>query len=234
MHAILLAAGFGTRLKPLTEKIPKCLVPIGDQPILDIWMENLSKVGVEKFLINTHYLAEQVADYVEGSAYKKQVTLTFEPQLLGTAGTILANLNFFSNEDGLVVHADNYCLADIAAFIRAHKNRPLECLMTMLVFRTDNPSGCGIVEVDSSGIVQGFHEKVGNPPGNLANGAIYILSQELIEMLGKQYSGFSEFTVDIIPNLVGRIFAYETREVFIDIGTPEAYKIANIIKSKRA
>lgn len=189
---------------------------------------------MEKFLINTHYLADQVLEYVEGSSYKKQVTIKHEKELLGTAGTIFENLNFFSNKDGLVVHADNYCLADMAAFMQAHKNRPPECLMTMLVFRSHNPSGCGIVEVDSSGIVQGFHEKVVNPPSNLANGAVYILSPSLIKMIGKEYSDACEFTVDVIPDLIGKIYTYETAEIFIDIGTPKAYKLANSLRKNRA
>lgn len=130
------------------------------------------------------------------------------------------------------MHADNYCLADMAEFMLAHKNRPPECLMTMLVFRTNNPSGCGIVEVDSSGIVQRFHEKEPNPPGNLANGAIYILSSSLLKIIEKEHLNASEFTVDIIPDLIGKIYTYETTEIFIDIGTPEAYKLANGLRKK--
>jgi mannose-1-phosphate guanylyltransferase len=80
-----------------------------------------------------------------------------------------------------LIHADNYCLADFTAFQQAHYNRPPECLMT---FRTDNPSSCGILELDERGVVIGFHEKVASPPGNLANGAVYILSAELLKRRG--------------------------------------------------
>lgn len=90
-------------------------------------------------------------------------------------------------EDGLLIHSDNYCLADFNAFLKAHQNRPKKCLLTMMTFRTDNPTSCGIVELNKQGIVTGFHEKVSDPPGNLANGAIYILSAELLRTLSKTY-----------------------------------------------
>ena len=76
------------------------------------------------FLINTHYLASQVEAFIEGSPYRGQVTLTKELELYGTAGTLIENLDFFQDEDGLLIHADNYCLADFTAFQRAHLNRP--------------------------------------------------------------------------------------------------------------
>ena len=82
-----------------------------------------------------------------------------------------------------VVHADNLCFCDFKAFIQSHKNRPKETQITMMLFRTDNPSSCGIVEVDKNNIVQEFHEKVANPPSNLANGAVYICEPSLLDFL---------------------------------------------------
>ena len=72
-----------------------------------------------------------------------------------------------------------------------------------------------------------FYEKVSNPPGNLANGAIYILSAELLVTIKKELSEAKDFSTEILNHLIGRIFTYETQEIFIDIGTPEAYKKAN-------
>ena len=70
MKAILLAAGFGTRLRPLTNNIPKCLVPIKGKPLLEIWLDKLSDVGVKDFLINTHYLYDKVESFIKKSKYK--------------------------------------------------------------------------------------------------------------------------------------------------------------------
>jgi mannose-1-phosphate guanylyltransferase len=233
MKAILLAAGLGTRLRPLTNTIPKCLVPIHGQPLLGIWLERLTKAGIDSFLINTHYLAEQVEQFVTASPYRDQVTLVHEPTLLGTAGTLMANLDFFQGEDGLLIHADNYCLADFKQFIEAHRQRPPQCLMTVMAFRTPTPSTCGILEVDDQGVVVGFHEKVANPPGNLASGAIYLLSPDFLVMAGHQLNSTSDFSTQVIPTLVGKIFSYETKSIFIDIGTVETYEKANTIEKTR-
>lgn len=229
MRAILLAAGLGTRLRPLTNTIPKCLVPINGKPLLQIWLERLSQVGMTSFLVNTHYLAKQVEAFIETSHYQKQVKLVHEMELHGTAGTLIENLDFFQGEDGMLIHADNYCLADFTVFQQAHRQRPPECLMTMVTFRTDTPSSCGIVELDDRGVVTGFHEKVANPPGNLANGAVYILSAELLERMGKDLKDVKDFSTEVLQHLVGQIYTYETTEVFLDVGTPHSYEQANAL-----
>lgn len=227
MRALLLAAGLGTRLRPLTDTMPKCLVPIKGRTLLGIWLERLTQANIGPFLINTHYLASQVEGFIESSPYRGRVRLVNEVELQGTAGTLIANLDFFQREDGMLIHADNYCLADFTAFQLAHSNRPPECLMTMMTFRTSDPSSCGIVELDKRGVVIGFHEKVANPPGNLANGAVYILSAELLRRLGADLHTVKDFSTEVLNRFVGRIYSYETSEVFLDVGTPETYEQAN-------
>lgn len=229
MRAILLAAGLGTRLRPLTYKIPKCLVPIKGEPLLGIWLKHLKKTNNGPFLINTHYLANQVKDYIENSEFKDDIRLVYENELQGTAGTLINNISFFGNKDGLLIHADNYCLPDMVAFEKAHNNRPSECLMSMMTFRTDNPTECGIVEVNKKGIIIGFHEKNKNPPGNLANGAIYILSEKLLEILKAQKGEVKDFSTEVLSQLLGRIYNFEISEELIDIGTIKAYTKANKI-----
>lgn len=224
MRAILLAGGIGSRLRPITEKIPKCLVPIKGRPLLDIWLENLTLSGVGPFLINTHYLSDQVEDFVSDSKYLGDVKLVYESSLLGTAGTLRANSLFFSGQDGMLIHADNFCTANFIAFQKAHLSRPAECLMTMMTFRTDDPSSCGIVRVDDKGVVTDFYEKSEQSHGNLANGAIYILSAQLIKNITTQFSSAFDFSNDVIPHLVGHIFTFETTDLLVDIGTPENYK----------
>jgi len=233
MRALLLAAGRGTRLRPITDTTPKCLVPISGTPLLQIWLERLTEAGVGPFLINTHYLVEQVTAFVEESHFRKKIQLVHEKDLRGTAGTLIKNLDFFQGEDALLIHADNYCLADFSAFQLAHINRPLGCVMTMMTFRTDDPSSCGIVELDGSGVVVGFHEKVENPPGNLANGAVYILSAELLKEIGTKLNYITDFSTEVLGRFRGRIFNYETSDVFVDVGTPDRYEKANNLGAKR-
>ena len=228
MKAILLAAGFGTRLRPLTDTIPKCLVPIKGKPLLQIWLERLTYFGLNQFLINTHYLAQQVAEFINNSKFKNNCIIKYEKCLLGTAGTLLSNLTFIGEEECILVHADNYCLANFNEFIRSHNQRPSYCLMTMMTFQTDTPSSCGIVELDENNVVIGFHEKVEFPPGNLANGAIYILSSEVIKIIKEKFATVTDFSTEILHHFLGKIYTHQTNELFMDIGTIESYTKANL------
>jgi len=227
VRALLLAAGLGTRLRPLTDTLPKCLMPVKGQALLGIWLERLQRAGIGPFLINTHHLSGLVESFVEASPYRDNVKLVHELELKGTAGTLLRNLDYFQGEDAMLIHADNYCRADISAFVRAHRNRPAECVMTMMTFRASQPERCGIVETDNSGVVTGFHEKIENPPGDIANGGVYILSKELLTQLDADFRHATDFSTQVIPSFVGRVYSYHTSEIFIDIGTPENYAAAN-------
>ena len=227
MRALLLAGGLGTRLRPLTYTVPKCLVPIKGKPLLELWLDRLTEAGVSEYLINTHYLANQVKKFIDTSHYRERVKLVHEKELKGTAGTLISNLDFFGDCDGLLIHADNYCLADLKGFLRAHQNRPSDCLMTMMTFRTDTPSECGIIELDSSGVVIGYYEKSLSPPGNLANGAVYILTSDLIARLRDSKQNLTDFSTEVIPKYMCQIYTYETMEMFMDIGTPINYEKAN-------
>jgi mannose-1-phosphate guanylyltransferase len=226
MKAILLAAGYGTRLKPLTDYIPKCLVNIGGVPLLEIWLSRLTAVNVTDFLINTHYLSDQVSTFAKNSLYESNITLTHENFLLGTAGTLMANLDFFEGKDGMLIHADNYCLEDLNDFIAAHLNRPEGCLISMMTFKTIDKASSGMVELDSFNRVTNFYEKQPNAPGDYANGAVYILSSEFIEIAKTSFMEAKDFSLDVIPRLLNRIFAYKCKNTFLDIGTSERYLAA--------
>ena len=223
MKAIILAAGFGKRLRPLTNTVPKCLVPIKGRVLLDIWIDRLQQAKVGPFLVNTHYLAEQVQKHLANSWYSSDVILTHEEHLLGTAGTLIANAAFFDGEDAMLIHADNYCMADLSEFVRQHSSRPKECEITMMAFRADTPAQCGILELDARGLVVGFHEKVANPPGNLANGAVYLLSGRAMAEICEELPSAIDFSTEVIPHFLNRIYTYETDQTFIDIGSPETY-----------
>lgn len=114
MRAILLAAGLGTRLRPLTNTVPKCLITIKGTPLLEIWINKLLNAGIESILVNTHHHADKVATFLTNSNYRNRIVVVYEPQLLGTAGTLLTNLPFFQGDDGILAHADNYFLEDLS------------------------------------------------------------------------------------------------------------------------
>jgi len=228
MKALLLAGGLGTRLRPITDFVPKCLVPVDGKPLLDYWLENLHAAGVNEFLINTSYLSEQVQAWREKSIFRDKIILVHEEQLLNTGGTLLANKAFFDDEAFLLVHADNLSFCNFSEFIQKHKNRPKNCELTMMTFQTDNPSSCGIVELDKNGIVQNFFEKVENPPSALANGAVYICEPTIFSFLKSLQKTNIDFSLDVLPNFMGRINTYENRVYHRDIGTVTSYALAQI------
>src|SRR4051812_1294147 len=114
MHALLLAAGRGIRLRPITDTIPKCLVPIHGRPLLDYWLDRLLSNKIDRVLINTHYLADLVRAHAAASPWRSRIDLVHEDELLGTGGTIIANRTFFGRAPFLVGHADNLTGFDVA------------------------------------------------------------------------------------------------------------------------
>ncbi len=226
MRALLLAAGLGTRLRPLTLTTPKCLVPIHGVPLLDHWLASLLGQGVERILINTHYFADVVVAHVRGSVWRDRIDVTHENELLGTGGTILRNRSFFREKPFIVAHGDNLSRLDVRAFMERHQHRPDGVEITMMTFQTDDPRSCGIVELDERGVVIGFHEKVSNPPGNNANAAIYIMEPSVIGFLDGLKKDVIDLSTEVLPKYLGRICTYSNTSYHRDIGTIESLRRA--------
>ncbi len=224
MRAILLAGGLGTRLRPLTETVPKCLVPVCGVPLLDYWLDLLFGGGVEAVLLNTHHLPDAVRKHVSCSRWRDRIRLVHEPELLGTAGTISANADFVAGESFLVAHADNLTFFDVGAFVRAHRQRADGMVATMMTFHTDQPRSCGVVECDAGGVVIALHEKVASPPGNLANGAIYLFEPSVVAMIREH--ACSDISTELLPRLLGRMQAWHNHGYLRDIGTPASLRCA--------
>lgn len=226
MKALLLAAGLGTRLRPITDNVPKCLVPIHGKPLLEYWLDMLLPNGIERVLINTHYLPHAVRAFVAGSRWRDSIDMVHEEILLGTGGTVLKNRNFLDGGPFMVVHADNLTRFDVKAFIGAHANRPAGVDITMMTFDTDMPQTCGIVELDERGVVIRFHEKVANPPGNHANAAVYIFEPSVIDSLASLGKEVIDISTEVLPRYLGRMQAFHNSDYHRDIGTPESLALA--------
>ena len=238
ISALLLAAGYGTRLRPLTIDNPKCLIYVNDKPILEEWIIKLEEINAQKVLINTHYLHRKVDDFLKTQNFRKpKLTNIFEENLLGTAGTLLKNYEYFLKTTALMIHSDNFTTLDLKGLIMAHNNRPKECLLTMLTFNCSEPSLCGIVKVNSKKVVVDFFEKQPNPPGNIANGAVYVFEDDFLYWMVKNFPKAKDFSTEIIPKLLGKIYTYHTNLPYIDIGTPssldEAKRIAKMKEVKK-
>jgi len=195
---------------------------------MDYWLDLLLKgTEIERVLVNTHYLRSIVEEHIKRSAYSDQIDTVFEKELLGTGGTVLKNEAYFSGKTFFVAHADNLTRFKLDEFIKFHNQREKGVLITMMTFRTDNPSSCGIVELDSKGLVLAFHEKVANPPGNLASAAVYIFEPAVLDYMKSLGKQVFDISLDVIPHFVGRIQSYLNSDYHRDIGTPESLAIAN-------
>jgi len=235
LRALLLAAGLGTRLRPITLHTPKCLVPVAGEPLLERWLRQLEKAGCEAVLINTHHLADQVDIFLRRRQHSAMaVRWVHEPELLGTAGTLAAHQAFFAGTTGLLIHADNAMAADLNGFLAGHQQRASGCELTMLTFETDQPQSCGIVSTDARGVVTAFHEKVVDPPSTCANGALYAFDAVFLDSLDAMSPPPRDFSTEVIPSLMGRIQTWHTHEPFLDIGTPAALAAAQQLFSKTA
>jgi mannose-1-phosphate guanylyltransferase len=228
VRALLLAAGFGTRLRPITDHIPKCLVPIHGQPLLGYWLDRLLGDGIDRALINTHYLPEVVDVFVLASPWREKIDVVFEEDLLGTGGTVLRNRAFFADAPFMVAHADNLTRFNVRDFIDAHRNRPAGVDITMMTFDTDAPETCGIVELDERGVVIGFHEKSASPPGCRANAAVYIFEPAVVDFLASLGKEVIDLSLEVIPRYLGRMHCFHNADYHRDIGNPESLRLAEL------
>ena len=218
IRALLLAAGLGTRLSPLTDRWPKCLMPIGNRPLLEYWPETLHSAKVNKVLVNLHHHAKLMEDFLSRPRFSDWVSSVYEPGLLGTAGTLRANRMFFQGQTTLLVHTDNWCQCDFEDFLNYHyERRPKHCSITMMTFESPTPETCGIVETGDDGIVVAIHEKVENPPGNRANAAVYLLEPEVLDWLC-EHPRIRDFSTEVLPHFMGRIATWHNAGIHRDIG----------------
>jgi mannose-1-phosphate guanylyltransferase len=222
INVLLLAAGEGTRLRPITETTPKCLVHILDRPLMEYWFA-LLKTGphINECWVNLGYLKTVVDQYLNSQVphLPFKVQRFYETALLGTAGTLRAiGAAVNTGEHLLLAHADNLTWFSLPDFFAAHLQRPEGCQITMLTFTTDNPQSCGIVEIDSKSVIQGFHEKTKNPPGNLANGAVYLISPAALTEIIEAGTAH-DFSLDVLPKFIGRAQIWHNSVYHRDIGT---------------
>lgn len=221
MKAFLLAAGVGSRLGELTRNTPKCLLSIGGRPLLDYWLESFNHAGVTDVLVNLHHQADQVESFLKSRTSGPNVETYYEPELLGSAGTLQKVWDFVSAEENFfIAYADNFARVDLRRLLAFHREKQ-NPVLTLVAYPTAEPQRCGIVELDADQCVISFEEKPAQPKSNLANSGIHVASRELHDYLPATVP--ADLGFHVLPRLVGRMFGYATDEYIQDIGSPEAY-----------
>ena len=223
MKAFLLAGGHGTRLRPLTDTAPKCLLPIRGIPILQIWFALCRQFGIEEVLINLHSHGEVVRRFVEEHSDCLGIRLFVESELLGSAGTILANRDWVRKENAFwVFYADVLTTTNLTQILDFHNDHGQ--IATIGVYEVPNPSRCGIVQVDQAGIVRDFVEKPKAPIGNLAFSGLMVATPALLDVIPDESP--VDLGFHVLPKIVGRMAAYRISDFLIDVGTLETYQAA--------
>jgi len=225
VKAFLLAGGLGSRLRPLTDGTPKCLLPVKGVPILKIWFDLFRRHGIDEVLINLHFHGDAVRAFIEKNKGDLNVKLFAESALLGSAGTVLANKDWVERERSYwIFYADVLTTTNLDEMFRIHNER--DQIATIGVYEVADPSRCGVVQTDRNGIVHDFVEKPKVPIGNLAFSGLMLGTPRLLEEIPDKYP--VDFGFDVLPRIVGRTAAYRIRDFLTDIGTLETYQAAQV------
>jgi mannose-1-phosphate guanylyltransferase len=223
--ALILAAGLGTRLRPVTETTPKCLVPIGGRPLLGYWFDALERAGIAQARVNTHHLPAQVEGYV-GEVNARgaiDVSTSHEPVLLGSAGTIANNADYVAADDTcLIIYADNLSDVDLGRVVEFHRGHGDP--FTMLLFHTQVPKQCGIATLDADQRIVAFVEKPEVPPSNLANAGVYVVTGAAYREIAELHA--FDLGFDVLPRFTGRMRGLVHDGYHLDIGNLAALERA--------
>ncbi len=227
MKAMILSAGVGSRLEPLTIDCPKPMLPILDKPVLQYTLEWLKKYNITKIAMNLHHYPDKIKDYFKGGLnFGMDIIYSYEDVLLGTAGAIKKIADFF-NEVFVVVYGDNLVNIDLQNLIEFHKNKNSK--VTIGLITGLNPKYCGVVITDNENRVINFLEKpknLDNFSGGI-NAGIYIVEPEILKYIPEKQ--FFDFGRDLFPKFLEiniPFYAYPLKGYLFDMGTPEQYRKA--------
>ena len=157
----------------------------------------------------------------------KKIKIVYEKNLLGTAGSLKNNIDYFENSNGILIYADNFTTTKLNEFISDSLMMPENCIISMLTFECAKPSQAGIVKVNKRNVMIDFNEKPTNSESKLANAGIFYMTSKFINNIKLIKRPVNDFSIDIIPKLKNKIFCIKTEEIFYDIGTIENYELVN-------
>lgn len=224
-QAVILSAGLGTRLQPLTDKMPKVMIPIAGKPLLEHNIEQFKKYGVSEFFINLHYLPDVIKDYFgDGSKWGVKITYHFEPEILGTAGGI-KSFEPYLNDEFFAIFGDIFSLMDYAKYYEYWKTKP-DVIGMQRIGETDNPLDKDLVEVDKGlrfiKVYPKPHKEL--PQHYRGMRGIFILKKRILDYVPP--NTYYEIGSQLLPNVLSRgekFYGYECQDYSIGIDTEDAY-----------
>ena len=220
--AVLLVGGRGSRLRPLTDKIPKALLEVQSKTITEHLFDLLKKYGIRDGVLCVGYLKDKIKEHFgDGTKIGVNINYVEENEPLGTAGPLKLAKKYLK-DSFIVSNGDELKNINIPRMFRLHKRK--NALATIALTTVDDPSNYGVARLDGSRIVE-FVEKPSNPPSNLISAGFYILEPEVIGMIP---DGFSMLEKDVFPKLakMGRLRGFPFAGQWFDIGNIERYRIA--------
>jgi mannose-1-phosphate guanylyltransferase len=201
MRAMVMAAGKGTRLRPVTDLVPKPMAPVANRPVLDHILRLLKRHGITEVVLNLHHLPETITDYLgDGSALGLDVRYSPEPELLGTAGGVKKNEDFLGTGTFLIMSGDALTDIDLTGLLAAHRRNG--SIATIAVKEVDDPSQYGVVVTDDDNRVLGFQEKPSREEArsHLCNCGIYIFEPEIFALIPA--GQFDDFGSRLFPDML--------------------------------
>ncbi|HEY6253438.1 MAG TPA: nucleotidyltransferase family protein [Candidatus Angelobacter sp.] len=221
--AFLLAAGSGIRLRPLTDNVPKCLLPIQGVPLLQIWLELCDAAGIRDVLINVHAHAQKVREFAARQDSRVRLTIVEEEELLGSAGTLVENREFVADQEAFfVLYADVLTNMDLREMLAFHRRKNTQA--TLGVYQVPDPNRCGVVSINCDDIIESFVEKPAHPESNWAFSGVMVAHPKVLELIPANRP--ADIGFHLLPQLVGKMTAYRITDYLLDIGTPENYAAA--------
>ena len=227
LKAMIMAAGMGSRLEPITLLMPKPLIPVMNIPLMDIILSQLSNIGIKNVISNTYYLSHQIIERYKKNNLGVHFNYIQESKLSGTAGGMKKCQFFFDKgEDFLVMSGDVLTTADIQKGIEQHKRSGAIATIGIKQVPHEKVSHFGVVVTDNEGYISEFQEKpsVDEAKSNFINTGIYIFNYKIFDYIPE--NTFYDFAKDVFPKLLKerQINTFEVREYWNDIGTIEQYK----------
>lgn len=224
MQVVLLVGGEGTRLRPLTCKTVKAMVPILNRPFLEHLVHYLAQHGIDDIIVTLCYLPDTIERYFgDGRRFGVKLTYVVEESPLGTAGAV-KNAERYLNDTFFVLNGDIFTDLDLRGMLTFHRQRQSKA--TIALTPVDDPSAYGVVETGSGGRVRRFVEKPKREEAttNLINAGTYILERDVLEDMPRNTHFMFEHNV--FPTLLGKdspVYSYPSDAYWMDIGTPQKY-----------